>query len=477
MKKLFLIFILCVLSLFSVLFCYADLQSNAVDIMADLPLAVKFESSESLKNLSIYNNQLESILAQQRQSLNTLNYIYYLGAYNGSFGGSSLLQGMKWDYDYEENAPLFKHDIYKGYYSLRTEKVLKQYQSSEFFDYTAFVKNGRLEFDSYIKGVLGDQSRKEQLMTLMQSKLADKLIDPLPDKKSMLDEILSLRQSTNSSKSLDHIYQLFESRVRLQLHQQMVDANKQKLEKLVKSIRITITSSKKGQLLLQSMDAGSVEKPMQLINVLEDEEGFRGLTSLFELFNKDNCKLVFVEETGAINEIRLVEAIDAIAMDENGSVNLNIDKLFDEKKEPIAMETPKNIVPSKTAENYLKATEQLYASKSKAAQAIIKELNRYSIYLELKDKKISNNYTRSFETKQKQWKKDLDAKLNAFGLGGGADFAAYIKQFEILDRKTVKDEKERALIAKFRNSDIQFRKTAEGSLWLTNLLHKLKYMQ
>lgn len=477
MKKLSLIFILCVLSLFSVLLCYADLQSNAVDIMADLPLAVKFESAESLKSISLYYKQLEAVLAQQRQSLNTLNYIYYLGAYRGSFGGNSLFQAMKWNNDYEENAPLYMHDIYKGYYSLRTEKVLKQYQTSEFFDYTAFVKNGRPEFDSYIKGILGNLNRKEQLMTLMQSKLADKLIDPLPDKKSMLDEILSLRQAANSSINLDYTYQLFESRVRLQLHQQMVDANKQKLEKLVKNIRIAITSSKKGQLQLQSMDGGSGDKPIQLINVLEGEEGYRGLISLYELVSKDNVKLVFVEESGAISQIKLVEAIDAIAMDENGAVNLNLDMLFDEKQEPITIETPKDPVPSKSAENHLKAAEQLYASKSKAAQGIIKELNRYSIYLELKDKKISNNYTRSFETKQQQWKKDLEVKLTTFGPGGGADFAAYIKQFELLDRKTIKNEKEKALIAKFRNSDMQFKKTAEGSLWIMKLLYKLKYMQ
>ncbi|MDF2532440.1 MAG: hypothetical protein K0Q65_2021 [Clostridia bacterium] len=68
----------------------------------------------------------------------------------------------------------------------------------------------------------------------------------------------------------------------------------------------------------------------------------------------------------------------------------------------------------------------------------------------------------------------MDNKLNTFGIGGMADFMAYIKQFELLDRNPDKQSAERILIAKFRNSDIQFRTTEEGSLWITNMLYKIR---
>jgi len=292
----------------------------------------------------------------------------------------------------------------------------------------------------------------------------------------LLDEILSLRQTANNSKSQETLFQLFESRVRLQLYRQMVEMNKQKLEKLIKNIGIVITADRAGELLLQSKDAQSKEKAVQIINVLKGEERYRGLILLNELYSKENYKLSFKEENGSLSEIELERAIAAIAMDEKGFAKLDLEGLLIEKQEVINKASV-NTTNSNIADDQLKSLELLYMNKTKAAQVIIKELNRYSIYLELKDKKISNYYTRSFEEKQKLWKKDLDSKLNAFGIGGMADFMAYIKQFELLDRQIYKVDREKAIIAKFRNYDMQFRKTAEGSLWITNMLFMLKYIQ
>jgi hypothetical protein len=474
LKKLFLIFTVCVFSLYSVMFCFADLQTKAVDMMEDLPLALKLEAFENQKYLKAYNDQLLSILAEQVQSLNTLNYIYYLGDYHGNFDGKSLQRCMKWKDEFVENAPLFNSDIYKGYYNIRTEKVLKEYQSSEAFDYASFTKTSRQEFDSYIKAALKDQNSRERLTVLVQSKLEDKLVEQKTDRRAMFEEILSLRQPANYSKSLDYVFQLFESRVRIQLHRQMVDVNKLKLEKLIKNIGIVITAESRGQLLLQSIDVQSKEKPIQIINVLESEESYRGLTLLSELYGKENYKLIFMEENGTSKEIKLEKAMAAISMDENGNASLDLNKLFIEKQEVAAV---KPVININMNENQLKSLELLYSSKTKASQNIIKELNRYSIYLELKDKKISNTYTRSFEAKKMLWKKDMETKLNAFGTGGMADFMAYIKQFELLNSRTDKGNMEKALIAKFRNSDMQFRKTDEGSLWITNMLYKVKCMQ
>lgn len=477
MKKLFLIFILCVLSLYGVLVCYADFQELPIDLMADLPLAQKFEPAESQKLLNAYHDQLEITLAEQRQSLNALNYIYFIGSSEGSFDAGSLYRSIHVANPPEAQIALVDHELFKGYYSMRTNTILKQYQSSEVFDYNAFIKRARGEFDNYIKNVIKDQNKKEQLLVLLQSKLSDKLVElPPSNRKVLYDEILSLRQPANLSKALDHTYQVFESRVRMQLLRQMVEENQQKLNRLVEQIRVSIVYKHRGQLLLQSNDAKNIEKSVEIINVMENEEGYRGLTLLHELYSKEHYKLVFKKTDESFYEIDLIKAIGAITTDEKGYLYLDLDQLFEGSHSEVATAKPIE-VSAKARENQLKAMEQLYTGKSKAAQAIVKELSRYGMYLELKDKKITNNYTRSFELKQKQWKKDMESRLNAFGAGGMADFAAYIKQFELLNRSIEKNEKEKLLIAKFRNSDIQYKKTEAGVIWITDLLFKIRNMQ
>ena len=478
MKKLFLIFFLFVLSLTNMLFCYADVNSKPIDITEDLPLVTKYESANNLRTINEYNMRLQSIIAKQGMNLNTLNTIYYLGSYKDSFDGGSLRECLDWENSFEESAPLFKSEGYKGYYSLRTAKILKQYQTSEFFNYAAFIKTGRQEFDSYIKGAVKDQSSIQQLTLLLQEKILDKLIEFEPLKrKGFLDEALDLGISVNSSKTLDCLYQMFESRVRLQLFNQMADINKQKLLSLNLKIGIVITSEKSGELLLQNTDIKSTDNLVQIMNVLQGEDGYRGLTLLNELYSKQKTKLVFNERNGGSHEIELEKAINAIKLDENGYVRLDLDRLFAEEMKISDNSVPTNLIGSSVSESEQKQLELLYSSKTKAAQAIVKELNCYSIYLELKDKKISNLYTKNFEAMQKIWKKDLDNKLNAFGIGGRADFAAYIKQFELSDRHISKPDKVRLLIAKFRNTDIQFRTTEEGSIWITNMLFNIRLMK
>jgi hypothetical protein len=419
---------------------------------------------------------LQSIIAEQGINLYTLNSIYNSGSYTGTFDGSSLKKCLDFENRFVENAPLFKSDIYRSYYSLRTAKVLKQYQTSELFNYAAFIKTGRQEFDSYIKGSVKDQSSMAQLTLLLQEKILDKIIELEPLKrKSFLDEALNLGLPANSSKSLDCLYQMFESRARLQLFDQMAEINKQKLQRLNQKIGMVITSEKSGGLLLQNRNSKSKDTKVQIINVLSEEDSYRGLTLLNELYNKQNYKLVFNEKGGRSHEIELEKAIYAIAIDDNGYVHLDLDGLFREETKISENPAPENPAVLNVEANQLKQLELLYSGKSKASGEIVKELNRYNIYLELKDKKISNLYTKDFEASQKIWKKDLDNKLNSFGLGGSADFIAYIKQFELSDRNLGKQDKVRVLIAKFRNSDIQFRTTEESSIWLTNMLFKIRF--
>lgn len=446
--------------------------------MEDLPLVVKFEPGENLKYLNQYNLQLQSIIAEQQLNINTLNSIYYLGSKDVPMDGSSLKRCLEWDILLSEGAPLFKSELYKGYFGIRTRKVLEEYKTSEYFNYADFIKTARQDFDSYVKTNVRDEYSREQLAVQLQGKLFDKLIELEPVKrKALLDETLALGTPANNGNAMDCVYQLFESRVRLQMFSQLVELNKQKIQQLNQKIGIVIKTEKKGQLQLQSKDLQSKDKAVQIINVLENEKGYRGLTVLHELFDKKGYKLVFTEEMGSVYEIDLEQAIDAIAISENDFVYIDLEKLFAEKQEIKEEISPTNSADKNNQGNQLKPLESLYSNKTKAAKEIIKELNRYSIYLELKNKKISNYYTKSFESGQRLWKKNLESKLNAFGASGMADFMTYIKQFELLDRKTNKLNEEKLLIAKFRNSDLQFKKTEEGSLWITKLLFNFKYMK
>ncbi|MDF2591578.1 MAG: hypothetical protein K0S75_1044 [Clostridia bacterium] len=478
MKKLFLVFALCALSLYGVLFCYADVNSKTMNIMEDLPWVTRSETIDNLKYINEYNADLQSVISEQSTNINALNAIYYIGNYKERFDGSSLKKCLDWQSNYLESAPLFISDKYKGYYSLRTGKILKQYQTTEFFDYAAFVKSGRQEFDSYIKGAVKDQNSMGQLTLLLQEKLLDKLIELEPMKRKVfLEEVLDLGLPANRNKCLDSLYQMFESRVRLQLFDQMADLNKEKLQSLNHKVGIVISAEKSGELLLQNKTINSKDKAVQIINVMQGEEGYKGLTLLNELYSKQNYNLVFNREDGDSQEIELEKAIDVIAIDENGYVHLDLDILLKQESKTNENTASTSSAVINNGESQLKQLEVLYHSKSSSASEVIREMNRYSIYMELKDARVSNLYTKGFEARQKTWKKNLDNKLNTFGIGGSADLIAYVKQFELLDRNPNKGDKARVLVAKYRNSDIQFRTTQEGSIWLTNMISKLRLMK
>lgn len=473
MKKLLLIFILCSATLFGLMFSYADEQNTAFSISEDLPLLLSKEPSAAMKQLNENSAELQSIIAEQRFNLNILNSICYLGSYTGSFDGLSLQRSLEWRGADFDKAPLFNSEAYSDYYHIRTAKILEKYQYSEAFDCAAFIKNARTEFDSFIVS----EKNNAQLMVLLQDKHFDKLVELEPaQRKQLFEEVLALRLPENNSKYLDNLYQQFEGRVRLQLLTEMVEINQKKLEALANKIGMIITSDKKGQLQLIYKDSQNKEVSVHIINVLGDDDGYRGLVKLYELYKKTDIRLIFTEEEGSSHEIDMTQAYSAIALDNEGYVHLNLDSLINNQKvQEVKSEAP---APDASIDNeLLKSAELLYASRTKAAQEIVRELNRYGMYLELKDNKISNLYTRSFEAELMTWKKNLDLRLNSFGTAGTADFIAYIKLFSLLDRNPSKNDKERTLIAKFRNSDIQFRKTEDCSIWITDILYRLKYLQ
>lgn len=475
MKKLLLIFVLCFVSIFGILYCYADEPVKAVNIMEGLPLAAGYATAEESKLVELYNGELQKLLVEQQLNLNILNSIYYFGTYQGSFQGSSLSRCcLNWTAPARKDSPLFTSEVYQGYFRLRTEKTLQSYQTSGVFNYGTFIKDAKVQFDSYIKTAVKTESAKEQLLLLQQQKLSDKL-PQLADKKRkpLLDELMNLRLPANSSKSMEVLYQLFEANVRMELFDKMEALNKQSLEKLAGSVSIIITSEKKGAVELQAPQ--SQEQPVRILNSLIEETGYRGYTKLLQLYDREGTLLSFVEEgKKALTVSTAAEALKAVRLDERGFVSLNLDELI--KNTEAKPETPAvSSALKQEREKQQKALEQLYQSKTKASQEIIKELNRYSIYLDLKNKKISNYYTKSFEEGLSQWKKNLDAKLNAFGTDGAADYVSYIKRFEQLEGIRDKTAEEAKLTARFRNTDLQFKGTSEGMLWILDLLYKTSY--
>lgn len=476
MKRIIIVFIACILSLYGSLYCFANEPSKTADLMGDLPLAIKYETADNVRAISTYTSQVQGMLAEQILHLDKLNALYYLGENRGGFSGSSLQRCLQQQFPFEEKAALFQSEVYKGYFAARTAKVLKEYSSSEAFDYAAFARNGRKEFDTYIKTAAVNPKVKERLIAELQAKLADKLTEVEPSKrKAVLEEIFALRLPVNYGRCMDYTYQLFESRVRLQLYSQLLEINRGKLEKLTSNIGMVISYEKNGQLLLQDKDSQSNKKAVHILNAADNGDGFKGLTTLQELIDKRGWVLSFTQESGPTSEFELDKAIEQIYIDDKGFVNLELGKLMDaaqnSESKPAA---PSNIQP---AASRLKSLELSYSSRTKAAQQLMRELNRYSIYLELKNQNISNYYTRNFEANLSTWKRSLTANLNSFGPAGMADFVTYVKQFELLDRKADKTESERKLIARFRNTDLQFRQTGEGSTWVVDLLYRINQIK
>lgn len=480
MRRLSAIFIICAVVLFSNLFCYADEQ---FDLKRDLPLAMKYETNNEQEQLDAFIAGTEAILAEQQLNINTLSSVYYLGyAYAGSFDGISLKRSMSFNMKYPLNAPIYKSEIYKGYYRLRTEKLLKQYSITQTFDYGNFTKTSRLEFDKYMMIAVKSEAVRRNLMVLLQEKLMDKLVELEPSKrKAFQDEIYSLGMPENSRLYQDYLYQVYEYGIRVELINQMLEINSEKLAKLAHDTAIRITAEKNGKLLLQYKNAESNVENLQVLNAVTEDHGYNGITVLSELYGRQDCRLVFMEDAGYEYKIDMDKALGAISSDDEGYLQLKLDSLLVQNQADIEGSNQPDAAEEKEAklrEEQIKALEAAYKSKAVEAQAIIKELNRYSIYLELKNQGINNYFTRKFESDKKSWKATLEAKLNSFGPGGMADFAVFIKQFVLASRNELgQSDREKALIARFRNSVVQFRQPDDSSVWVTNMLYNLKYMK
>lgn len=474
MRKLFAIFIVCSTLLFSILFCYADEQT---DMKKDLPLALKYETQTAQMQLGNFETEAKKILLEQQLNMDLLSSLYYLGyAYTGSFDGHSLERSISLSKNFYLDAPIYRSDIFKGYYKLRAERLIKQYSTLQVLDYGALTKAARQDFDNYIKASVTNAALKENLTVLLQEKLMDKLIDLEPgNRKAALDEIYSLRLPANVGLCNDYLYESFEYGTRLQVLSQILEANREKIFVLSHAVALNITSEKRGTLLLQYVDSKGKIESLQVLSVNKAEQGYNGMTVVGELIGKKDGRLVFIDEAGKEQSIDIDRALEAVSLDDKGFLRLSLEGLPNEEQ-PEHLDT--KVADSATDfESQIKPLLTLYNSKTAEAQVIIKELNRYSMYLELKKTGITNNFVRTFETNKKSWKTAMNARIEHFGPGGMADFAAYIKQFELADRSDLgRSEEGRLLAARFRNSVVQFRKIDDSSVWITDMLYNLKYM-
>lgn len=261
----------------------------------------------------------------------------------------------------------------------------------------------------------------------------------------------------------------------------MIDINKEELTKLTHKVAVCITVDRSGTLQLLFEDSeGKIEK-LQILNVIKDDDSYRGLSTLYELYSKQDCSLVFTDNDNKEYKVDINKALAAISLDEKGYLQLKLDSLLEQTDtyiEGSIQNEPVDTSDKNSSEEQMKVLETSYLSKASEAQVIVKELNRYSMYLELKNNSINNYFTRKFETEKKTWKVSMDQKLNNFGPGGMVDFAAYTKQFVLLSRSELGQSKRgKIVVAKFRNSVVQFRQPNESSLWITEMLYNLKYMK
>lgn len=480
MRKLFAIFAACAVILYGLLFCFADEQ---ISIGKDLPLAMKYETKQGQENLRDFEGKAYFMLAEQQLNLNLLSSIYYMGyAYGGSFDGASLERALSWQDSVTLNAPIYKSEIYNGYFKLRTDKLLKQDGISEAFDYGELCKAARQDFDNYIKSAIKSEADGAKLVILLQERLTDKLVELEPGKrKAALDEIYSLRLPANKALCNDYLYQAFEYGVRAETLDRMLEINKEKLHKLSGLVYVRITAERSGQLWLKDRASQTDAEVTHILNTANEGQSFNGLVVLEELCGqKDSC-LVFKDVNDNEYVIDISEALKAISVDDKGLLLLKLDDLLNQSPAKALSQSQPEVGGGKEAnqaDEKIKVLETAYSSKAAEAQAIVKELNRYSIYLELKNKGITNSFTGRFEADKKSWKAAMDARLSKFGPGGMADFAAYIKQFVLASRSELgQSDKGRMLTARFRNSIAQFKQPDDSSLWITDMLYNLKYMK
>jgi hypothetical protein len=146
--------------------------------------------------------------------------------------------------------PLFNSSYFNEYNKLRFKDLNYSFTGGKAkYDFKDFVANSRTVYDEFIKVTVVNETIQNNLLILLQDKLLDRMVtEAAEDKQQYFYDILSLRLDSKKSRSYEYVYEFFESKVRLQILEKMIDNNTFIIKQFMDKVNIGF----------ESQDGGSV---------------------------------------------------------------------------------------------------------------------------------------------------------------------------------------------------------------------------
>ncbi len=216
-----------------------SVESNLIH---DLTKLSSLYTTKEYQELTIYTNELLVKLNEQREFINTLGSLYYLGYAENKIDAVKLKKLLQWSSEYSEQSLLFSSSYFKEYMQLRINKLDTSFAGKAKYDTKGIAANSVKNYEEFAKSFEKDKAAKDKLFLILQDKLLDKLIsEDVADKEKYLYDILSLRLESNMSVGMQYIYELFESQIRLRILEKIIYNNNKIVKELAVKVDKTFT--------------------------------------------------------------------------------------------------------------------------------------------------------------------------------------------------------------------------------------------
>lgn len=492
MKNIFLV-ISIVLCLFTRTYGVND-NAAGNEVLKGLPDLNRLETSSGFEEDSRSSSELLQVLNEQEKLIQALNSHIYYGSINYSdIDSKTVYRLVNGKSSGLSKSPLFAGAAYKGYYEARARKALNEYERSGILSLDSVTSDSRAIFDGYMNSL--DKGEGENTVLLLQYKLLDRLLydnayNAAADREKYFSEILALRKPDKaaSEKRQDYIYQLFESRARLELLEQVTDRNRQVICDKAKNIGIKLLAKNEYKAYIESNgEADEAEKHVpaaaKYLQFIKGQDYNWTVLPLAEFISPNGSRSMnMTAQDGSMAVIPGEAALSYVYIDDKAQLCLDLDQLMADRGK--ISELYKTVLPQNTEAADIKRQEAALAAectgKNGAGSLVVKALNKYSIYLDSKNSAPDSSYIKSFESSKKSWQSELEKALKAYEpadktskeeLYAFIGFNKKLADFEAGYGFEGADSNKAVL--KYREQVLQFRTLQSGSLWLLDMAYEL----
>ncbi len=373
-----------------------------------------------------------------------------------------------------QGAFIFGDALYGEYKLFRSGSLSKPSASAQGSDLTAFYRAAAVDFEKFYKQLESKPERMLRLTLLVQDKLMEKAMEKaVADRDAYFQEILALRMPGNKAALKQVSYQLLESRVRLDLLEQLFSEKRRVIEKQLQECLVKVYSNSGGVL---SFSYRPLSEPQETKSTqVYIPAGQRAAVLNLGILMLGEGELHFQSRSGPAMPVLWEGLLGSIRPDHAGGLCLDLDAAG-QATSIAALNAPNGIRLQEEDNRDSKAAtgikqEAIPQDKVQAAAMLVAQLTRHAFYEDAGKNGLKNTFTDSFEKDLPQWRHSLLQLMKTFGSeqkagsSGMTEFYQHIREYGELDGNTKRQLREQVL---------QYKDHQEACLWILDRLYALK---